>query len=119
MSVLIILFSGLIVMLLNRLRSSERLLQEKERYERLLTEQMIAVQEREREWIGKEMHDNVSQVLTTVKLYLKMASQKESNPLIPRSMQLVNSSITEIRNLSHQLSSPTLVSDLLLIQLML
>ncbi len=108
-SVLVILFSVLIALiLLHRRRALDRALEEKERYERLLTEQMIAVQEREREWIGREMHDNVSQVLTTVKLYLEMASKQECNPLIPRSMQLVNSSITEIRNLSHQLSAPTL-----------
>jgi signal transduction histidine kinase len=96
------------IILLFRQRTANRLAEEKERYERLLTEQMIAVQEREREWIGRELHDNVSQVLTTVKLYLEMASKQEDNPLIPRSMQLINSSIVEIRNLSHQLSSPTL-----------
>jgi signal transduction histidine kinase len=108
-SVLVILFSVLIALiLLHRRKSASRLAKEKERYERLLTEQMIAVQEREREWIGRELHDNISQVLTTVKLYLEMASKQESNPLIPRSMQLINSSISEIRNLSHQLSAPTL-----------
>jgi signal transduction histidine kinase len=108
-SVLIILFSVLITLiLLHRRRESDRAMDEKERYERLLTEQMIAVQEREREWIGREMHDNVSQVLTTVKLYLETASRQEDNPLISRSMQLINSSISEIRNLSHQLTAPTL-----------
>jgi signal transduction histidine kinase len=108
-SLLVILFSFLIALfLLHRSRSTYRLIEEKERYEQLLTEQIIAVQEREREWIGRELHDNVSQVLTTVKLYLEMASKQENNPLIPRSMQLINSSIVEIRNLSHQLSAPTL-----------
>jgi signal transduction histidine kinase len=108
-SVLVILFSFLITLfLLHRRRSAELLVKEKERYERLLTEQMIAVQEREREWIGRELHDNVGQVLTTVKLYLEMASKELDNPLIPRSMQLINSSVAEIRHLSHQLSAPTL-----------
>jgi signal transduction histidine kinase len=69
---------------------------------------MIAGQERERERIGRELHDNISQVLTTVKLYLEMASKQEGQAFVARSMQLVNSSITEIRNLSHQLSAPTL-----------
>lgn len=108
-SILIILFSIFITQfLVHRRKLADRFLQEEDKYQRLLTEQMIAVQEREREWIGRELHDNVNQVLTTVKLYLEMASTGESNPLIPRSMQLVNSSITEIRNLSHQLSAPTL-----------
>ena len=108
-SVLIILFSLVIMrFLLHRRKSADRLMREEEKYQRLLTEQMITVQEREREWIGRELHDNVNQVLTTVKLYLEMASREESHPLIPRSMQLINSSIIEIRNLSHQLSAPTL-----------
>jgi signal transduction histidine kinase len=94
--------------LLHRRRVAEHLLKEEERYQRLLTEGMIEVQEREREWIGRELHDNVNQVLTTVKLYLETASKQVDNPLIPRSMQLINSSINEIRNLSHQLSAPTL-----------
>lgn len=108
-SVLVILFSFLIAsFLLHRRKLSDRLEQEEEKYRRLLTEQIIAVQEREREWIGRELHDNVNQVLTTVKLYLEMASKEESSPLIPQSMQLINNSITEIRNLSHQLAAPTL-----------
>ena len=108
-SVLIILFSFLITLfLLHRRRASDRLLEEKDRYERLLVEQMISVQEREREWIGRELHDNVSQVLTTVKLYLEMTISQQVDPLIPKSIQLINSSIIEIRNLSHQLSAPTL-----------
>jgi two-component system sensor histidine kinase UhpB len=69
---------------------------------------MIAVQERKREWIGRELHDNVNQVLTTVKLYLEMASKEQDNALVSQSIQLINSSITEIRDLSHQLSAPTL-----------
>lgn len=108
-SILVILFTFFgSLLLLYRRKLSERLLLEEEKHRQLLAEQMIAVQEREREWIGRELHDNVSQVLTTVKLYLEMASKQADNPLIPRSMQLINGSITEIRNLSHQLSAPTL-----------
>jgi signal transduction histidine kinase len=108
-TILIILFSFFLSLnLLHRRKLSDRLLKEEERYQRLLTEQVIAAQEREREWIGRELHDNVNQVLTTVKLYLEMASHQQDNPLIPRSMQLINGSINEIRNLSHQLSAPTL-----------
>jgi signal transduction histidine kinase len=108
-TVLILLFSVAIGrVLLLRQRAAQRLEEEKERYERLLTEQVIAVQERERERIGRELHDNVSQVLTTVKLYLEMASKHHADPLLPRSMELISTSIVDIRNLSHQLSAPTL-----------
>jgi signal transduction histidine kinase len=108
-SVLVILFSYLITLfLLHRRKLADHLSKEEERYQRLLTEQMIAVQEREREWISRELHDNVNQVLTTVKLYLEMSAKKVDDPLILKSMQLINDSIGEIRNLSHQLSAPTL-----------
>lgn len=114
-SILLIPLAFLIaVFLLHRKGLTESLLKEEQRYQRLLTEQMIAVQEREREWIGRELHDNVNQVLTTVKLYLETASRKTDDPLIPRSMELINNSISEIRNLSHQLSSPTLGTGSLL-----
>jgi len=108
-SVLIVLFSfSITLILMHRRKLSRHLLKKEERYQRLLTKQVIAAQEREREWIGRELHDNVNQVLTTVKLYLEMASRQSGDPLIPRSMDLINSSINEIRNLSHQLSAPTL-----------
>jgi signal transduction histidine kinase len=108
-SLLIVLFSiSISSFLLHRRKLSARLAEEEEKYQRLLTQQMITVQEREREWIGRELHDNVSQVLTTVKLYLELASRENDNSLISQSMHLINDSITEIRNLSHQLSAPTL-----------
>jgi signal transduction histidine kinase len=108
-SILVILLSVFgTLLILHRKKLLERLAQEEVKYQRLLTEQMITVQEREREWIGRELHDNVGQVLTTVKLYLETASMQGGSPLIPRSMQLIDNSITEIRNLSHQLSAPTL-----------
>jgi signal transduction histidine kinase len=108
-SLLILLFSYLIALFrVHRRKLGDRLAEEEKKYQRLLTEQMIAVQEREREWIGRELHDNVSQVLTSVKLFLEMASKEDDNPLIPKSMHLVNNCISEIRNLSHQLSAPTL-----------
>lgn len=110
-SLLSVLFSVLIaVVLLHRKKMAERLLQEEQRYQSLLTQQVIAAQEKERAYIGRELHDNVNQVLTTVKLYLETALHKEGvkDDFIYKSMHLVNSSINDIRNLSHQLSAPTL-----------
>lgn len=110
-SVVFVLFSILIcLVLIHRRKMSERLLQEETRYQHLLTEQIIAAQETERAHIGRELHDNVNQVLTTVKLYLEMALNRveTKDQFVYRSIQLVNGSIIEIRNLSHQLSAPTL-----------
>ncbi len=87
-----------------------RLLSEQKLYQENLTKQIILAQEREREAIGHELHDNVNQILTTIKLYLEMAKNKPSllEELLPKSIKYINNCIAEIRNLSHVLSAPTL-----------
>ncbi len=88
----------------------KRHLHEQKRYQRNLTKQIIIAQEREREGIGHELHDNVNQILTTVKLYLEIALKGggEREELIERSIAHVMQCINEIRCLSHSLSAPTL-----------
>jgi signal transduction histidine kinase len=111
MSVLLLLFSGLaLIIVLHRKKMAERRILEEKRYQQDLTKQVIAAQEREREEIGRELHDNVNQVLTTVKLYLETALYQPENKakLISKSMDLIMASIQEIRNLSRELSAPTL-----------
>ena len=39
----------------------------------LITETTILAQEKEREELGKELHDNVNQILASTKLYLELA----------------------------------------------
>jgi PAS domain S-box-containing protein len=83
---------------------------EQKRYQRRITKEVIVAQEREREVIGRELHDNVNQVLTTIKLYLEMAMNNPADreKLIPKSIHHLVESINEIRNLSRDLSAPTL-----------
>ncbi|HEY1112625.1 MAG TPA: PAS domain S-box protein [Chitinophagaceae bacterium] len=91
-------------------RLQKKILQEQKRFQRKLTEQVIRAQEREREVIGRELHDNVNQVLTTVKLYLELAQTDKTSceVLLPRCVGHVMDSINEIRKLSRDLSAPTL-----------
>ncbi|ANE51705.1 ATP-binding protein [Flavisolibacter tropicus] len=93
-----------------RKHMEQQLLEEQKRFQLQLTKQIIQAQEKEREAIGHELHDNVNQILTTVKLYLEMAyaSPENRDTLLPRSITHVNECIHEIRDLSHALSSPTL-----------
>lgn len=110
-SFLMILFSvSVSLVLLHKKRLTEKMLKEEQHHQRQLTEQVIAAQEREREVIGRELHDNVNQVLTTVKLYLEMALHKKETreELLQKSIKLTIASIDEIRKLSHELSAPTL-----------
>lgn len=74
-----------------------------------ITAAVIQAQEKERMQISQELHDNVNQVLTTVKLYTELCINDLGNKeLMQRSMQLLQGCINEIRSLSKQLSAPSL-----------
>jgi PAS domain S-box-containing protein len=77
----------------------------------------VFAQEKERAEIGKELHDNIGQLLTTTKLYLEMLKNKQSDPdeLIDRGTKHINTIITEVRNLSRSLV-PTSINDLGLVE---
>lgn len=87
-----------------------QLLKQQTKIQRKITEEVINVQEQEREEIGRELHDNVNQVLTAAKLYLELGltDQQLAADYIRRSISLVMNSINEIRNLSRNLAAPTL-----------
>jgi two-component system sensor histidine kinase UhpB len=73
------------------------------------------VQEKEREEIGKELHDNINQILASTKLYLELA-RGENRGLFPeaieKSYENINLAMGEIRQLSKQLVPPTLDTPL-------
>lgn len=77
---------------------------------KLITEAVIRAQENERSLIGLELHDNINQVLTTVKLHNEMVLEGVGDPqiILPRTMKYLQDCINEIRSLSKQLSAPTL-----------
>jgi PAS domain S-box-containing protein len=74
------------------------------------TATVLAVQEKERAIVGQELHDNINQVLTTVKLYNEICINDELRniSLLKKSVQLLQTSIDEIRSLSKRLSAPSL-----------
>jgi signal transduction histidine kinase len=93
-----------------RKRLEERLAAEQKKHQREMTSAVIRAQETERSQLGRELHDNINQVLTTVKLYTEMiydgiGDQKE---LIRKAGHHLQSCIDEIRSISKRLSAPTL-----------
>lgn len=82
---------------------------QKKQLHKKVTAAVIQAQEKERTQISQELHDNVNQVLTTVKLYTELCANDLGNrDLMKRSMTLLQSCIDEIRSLSKQLSAPSL-----------
>ncbi len=89
---------------------SHRIMQQK-----LITEAAIQVQEKEREELGKELHDNINQILASTKLYLELALGGNPETLgdaISKSYQNVTFIIEEIRRLSRKLVPPSLDTPL-------
>jgi len=87
---------------------------------RLLSRQIIEIQERERESISREIHDNIGQLLSALKMGISRTNKKIPNKLskikdqLSELSYLTNKTIKEIRELSHALHPP-LIEDLGLI----
>jgi PAS domain S-box-containing protein len=90
-------------------KERQALLQQIARHQ-LIADTTIEVQEQERNALANELHDNINQLLATVKLYLDIARTEETmrTEMIQRSQALTNNVIEEIRTLSHTLASPDL-----------
>lgn len=78
--------------------------------QQMVTSAVICAQERDRSAIATELHDNVSQILTTVKLFHQMALDglSDTKAVLERSSLHLQDCIDELRSLSLRLSAPTL-----------
>jgi PAS domain S-box-containing protein len=76
--------------------------------QREITKAILTAQEREREDIGKELHDNLNQTLVVAKLYLQMAKSHETNREmnLEKSLEFIEQVIQEIRRISKKLVIP-------------
>lgn len=94
-----------------------RLLKQELDKHKLVAQAVVNAQEKERAEIGKELHDNVNQILSTAKLYLDLAKAEQDNrlELISRSTENISDAINEIRGISRSLVPPS-VGDLGLIE---
>ena len=81
---------------------------QKQLEEKLIARAVLTGQEKERNYISRELHDNVNQILVGTKLHLSHISQKDERikELIQYPLELINLSIDEIRQLCHNLISP-------------
>jgi len=79
-------------------------------YKKLINQATVDSQEQERTEIGRELHDNINQVLTTTKLYLELAigNRDMTEELLQKASQNISKAITEIRQLSRSLMDPAI-----------
>ncbi|WP_276503190.1 ATP-binding response regulator [Terrimonas pollutisoli] len=77
--------------------------------QRSITEATIKGQENEREQLGKELHDNVNQLLAASRLYLDnaLSAPDVRKDMILKCREFIVTAIDEIRKLSHTLLPPS------------
>jgi PAS domain S-box-containing protein len=85
-----------------KIQLQNELVEEKIKRQQEIAQAVIDAQENERESLGRELHDNISQVLTTARLYLNCAKDTPSmqDAMIKKSVDTISSAIEEIRRLS-------------------
>ena len=93
-----------------RIQLEEELNEQRVSKQKQITEAVILAQEKERTEIGKELHDNVNQILGASNLYINtaMTDEESRQELLERSTELVSNAINEIRKISKSLITPGL-----------
>ncbi|HVS97219.1 MAG TPA: ATP-binding protein [Puia sp.] len=96
-----------------RLEAEKRLEEERTRHAKMLTRAAIEGQEKERAAIGQDLHDNINQTLSIIKIYISMAEEGGEGwqQLLQQSEGMINRCINDIRAISHQLIPPPLKEE--------
>ncbi len=95
----------------DKITLEKKLEEEKNRKEKEITQAVITAQEQEREEIGRELHDNINQILACSKLYLGMVKRENDFTYLEETEKLISNAIEEIRGLSHSLIPPSFQED--------
>ena len=90
-----------------------KILAQKTQEQKRILRAVLKGQEQERNFISRELHDNVNQILAGCKLYLGSAGRKDESfiDLTKYPMELIDLSIEEIRQLCHKLVPPQNSTD--------
>jgi PAS domain S-box-containing protein len=92
------------------LRSERNLARQQLKNQKEIVAAVLIAQEKERANIGKELHDNLNQILGAAKLYIELAKtdEEERDMLLQKSAGYIVTVIEEIRNISKSLAVPRL-----------
>jgi two-component system, NarL family, sensor kinase len=113
LSVLVLFVIALSLLLINRnqLKAREKLSSELLRQEQLRNKAIIITQENERKRIAEELHDGIGQMMSAVKLNVAALEQnlKEKNEQYKSTIDLIDESCKELRNISHNMMPGILI----------
>src|ERR1019366_3124705 len=97
------------------MKSMEReILHQKVQEQKRIARAIILAQEKEKNHLGRELHDNINQLLAGTKLYLSTAGNKNAQvkKMIKYPIELIDKSIEEIRSLCRKMVIPVKDIDL-------
>jgi PAS domain S-box-containing protein len=98
----------------DKVKLQEQLMNEQINKQREIVKAVMIAQEKERNHLGQELHDNVNQILAATKLHLTAARQKKA-PLkkaIEYPLELIDTAMEEIRSLCRMMVTPVKNIDL-------
>jgi PAS domain S-box-containing protein len=91
-----------------KMRTMEKLLLDKQlQHKNLLGKNIIAENESERKKVKDLLHEDVSQILVSVKYFLSMLKTEQKQENVTTSIQYLDEVITKINNISNRLFSST------------
>jgi two-component system sensor histidine kinase UhpB len=101
---------GAMTDLTEKKKLERKLADQKLNRQRIMTKVAIQAQEKEKNQLGIELHDNITQLMATVKMYLGLliSGKDFEEDLLGKSYEYVNTAIDETRKLSHSLVAPSL-----------
>lgn len=104
------LLGGVALDITQKVEIETQLAEERERSRLEVIQAILNAQEKERDEIAYQLHENVNQMLTSSKLMLEVAVEKKDLGLefISRSLEYISVAIAEIRKISHNLRPATL-----------
>jgi len=87
-----------------------KLIEERLNRQKEITQAILSAQETERADIGKELHDNLNQILGAAKLYIEMAKTDDTiRPMaLEKTSGYISTVIEKIRQISRELASPNM-----------
>jgi signal transduction histidine kinase len=90
------------------LKSERNLARQQIQNQKAIVAAVLVAQEKERANIGKELHDNLNQILGAAKLYIELAKtdEKDREMLLQKSAGHIAAVIEEIRDISKKLAAP-------------
>lgn len=94
-------------------RVQRQLEQARKEHQRELVRASIESQERERAHLGRELHDNINQILAVTRAYVDTALHEniKRDDFLVRSLQSLDLAINEIRKISKSLVPPSMNKD--------